>query len=417
MHIKKGDKMKKIVIIGGGVSGVVCAIHSKNDNNEVILLERNNEVLKKLLMTGNGRCNYYNENQSIDNYFSNSKIELEKILTKENTDKVLTFYENLGIVPKIKNGYYYPFSNQAISVKNALLEKLKEKNIKIITNAFVKEINQKGKEFEVIYNDMKMICDQVVLSTGSCAYPKTGSDGNGYYLLEKYHTIIKPLPSLVPLNTNHPNLKNAAGVRSEVTLELFEENKFIKKEEGELQITDYGISGICTFNLSGIISRGLNQGKKEIIKINFVPFIKTLISPWLEDYSKKHPKKNISSLLEGFLNTKIVDILLKESNIKKDRYYKDLTNEEKIKLINSLRHFKVEITSTKGFDSSQTVTGGVSLEEINPYTFESKKVKNLYIIGELLDMDGICGGYNLTIAVLSGILSGEGIKNDTSKTN
>ena len=409
--------MKKIVIIGGGVSGVVCAISSKNKENEVILLERNKEVLKKLLMTGNGRCNYYNENQSIENYYSTSKIELEKIITKENTDKVLKFYEYLGIIPKIKNGYYYPYSNQAINVLDALVEELKEKNIKVITNIDVKEINKKDDLFEIICNNQKIICNQVVVSTGSCAYKKTGSDGSGYNLLKKYHTIIKPLPSLVPLISNHSNLKNATGVRSEVSLELFEENQFQKKEEGELQITDYGISGICTFNLSGIVSRGLNQGKREIIKINFVPFIKTLISPWLEDYSKKHSKKNISSLLEGFLNTKIVDIILKESNIKKDQYYKDLTKEEKIKLINSLRHFKVEISSTKGFDFSQTVTGGVSLEEINPYTFESKIIKNLYIIGELLDIDGICGGYNLTVAVLSGILSGEGIKNDTSKTN
>ena len=410
-------ELKKIVIIGGGVSGVVCAIHAKNKDNEVILLERNKEVLKKLLMTGNGRCNYYNENQSIENYYSNSKIELEKIVTKENTDKVLSFYENLGIIPKIKNGYYYPYSLQAISIKNALIEELKEKNIKVITNIDVKEINKKDDLFEIICNNQKIICNQVVVSTGSCAYKKTGSDGSGYNLLKKYHTIIKPLPSLVPLISNHPNLKNATGVRSEVSLELFEENQFKKKEEGELQITDYGISGICTFNLSGIVSRGLNQGKKEIIKINFAPFIKTLISPWLEDYSKKHPNKNISSLLEGFLNIKIVDTILKESNIKKDRYYKDLEKEEKIKLINSLRHFKVEIISTKGFDFSQTVTGGVSLEEINPYTFESKIIKNLYIIGELLDMDGICGGYNLTLAVLTGILSGEGIQNDTSKTN
>lgn len=410
-------ELKKIVIIGGGVSGVVCALHAKNKNNEVILLERNNDVLKKLLITGNGRCNYYNENQSIENYYSTSKIELEKIITKENTDKVLKFYEYLGIIPKIKNGYYYPYSNQAINVLDALVEELKEKNINVITNATVKDINQKKDHFEVLYNDTKLICDKVVIAAGSCAYRKAGSDESFYELLKKYHTILKPLPSLVPLVATNQNIKKASGVRCEVSLELFEDDSFMKKEEGELQITDYGISGICTFNLSGMVSRGLNQGKREIIKINFVPFIKTLISPWLEDYSKKHPKKNISSLLEGFLNKKIVDVLLLESNIKKDCFYKDLTKEEKIKLMNSLRYFKVEISSTKGFDSSQTVTGGVSLEEINPYTFESKIIKNLYIIGELLDIDGICGGYNLTVAVLSGILSGEGIKNDTSKTN
>ena len=402
----------KIVIIGGGISGIITSINAKSDNNEVIILERNKEPLKKLLLTGNGRCNYYNDNQSIDNYHSTNKEVLEQILTIENINKVLDFYNKLGIIPKIKNGYYYPRSNQAVTIKNALLEKVKEKNIKIITDAYVNEIKKEKDKFIIKYNDEEIICDKVVISTGSSSYPKTGSDGNGYSLLEKYHTIIKPLPALVPLIVKNKELKQLSGVRCDAILELFEDDQYISKEEGELQITDDGISGICTFNLSSKISRGLEDGKKEVIKINFVPFITTLISPWLDDFSKNHQDKNISSLLEGFLNTKIVKIILKVSNINESKYYKDLSNEEKIKLINTLRHYKVEIIGTKGFDSSQTVSGGVSLDEINPKTLESKKCKNLYITGELLDIDGICGGYNITVASLTAILVGESIKND-----
>lgn len=402
----------KIVIIGGGISGIITSINAKSDNNEVIILERNKEPLKKILLTGNGRCNYYNDNQSIDNYHSTNKEVLEQILTIENINKVLDFYNKLGIIPKIKNGYYYPRSNQAVTIKNALLEKVKEKNIKIITDAYVNEIKKEKDKFIIKYNDEEIICDKVVISTGSSSYPKTGSDGNGYSLLEKYHTIIKPLPALVPLIVKNKELKQLSGVRCDAILELFEDDQYISKEEGELQITDDGISGICTFNLSSKISRGLEDGKKEVIKINFVPFITTLISPWLDDFSKNHQDKNISSLLEGFLNTKIVKIILKVSNINESKYYKDLSNEEKIKLINTLRHYKVEIIGTKGFDSSQTVSGGVSLDEINPKTLESKKCKNLYITGELLDIDGICGGYNITVASLTAILVGESIKND-----
>ena len=416
MYEKKGDSMK-VIIIGGGVSGIVCAINSKNDNNEVIVLERNNEPLKKLLMTGNGRCNYYNENTSLDNYHSTNKEILEKIYTKDNLNLVLEFYDKLGIIPKIKNGYYYPNSNQAITIKNALLEEIKNKNINVITNALVKDIIKDKNKFIIKYNDKEIVCDKVIISTGSNSYPKTGSDGFGYELLKEYHTIIKPLPSLVPLVTNNKLIKEISGVRCDCILELFEDNEYIAKEEGELQITDYGISGICTFNLSSYVSRGLYNNHKEVIKINFVPFIKTLISPWLDNYSKKHNNKTISRLLEGFLNYKIVNIILKESNINKDRYYNELSKEEKIKLINTLRYFKVEIIDTKGFDNSQTTSGGISLEEINPNTMESLKINNLYIVGELLDIDGICGGYNLINAVLTGILSGKDIKNDKSKTN
>ena len=253
----------KIVIIGGGISGIITSINAKSDNNEVIILERNKEPLKKLLLTGNGRCNYYNDNQSIDNYHSTNKEVLEQILTIENINKVLDFYNKLGIIPKIKNGYYYPRSNQAVTIKNALLEKVKEKNIKIITDAYVNEIKKEKDKFIIKYNDEEIICDKVVISTGSSSYPKTGSDGNGYSLLEKYHTIIKPLPALVPLIVKNKELKQLSGVRCDAILELFEDDQYISKEEGELQITDDGISGICTFNLSSKISRGLEDGKKE----------------------------------------------------------------------------------------------------------------------------------------------------------
>ena len=400
----------KIGIIGGGISGIIAAITAKDEKNEVVVFERNKDLLKKLLLTGNGRCNYYNDNQSMDNYHSEARDILEQVLTLDNIRKVKDFYDDLGIISKNKNGYYYPYSNQAVTVKNALLEKIREKNITIVTDTYINNIEKVKDKFIIEYNNRKVELDKLIISTGSCAYQQTGSDGNGYDLVKKYHTIIKPLPALVPLISNNDDLKKASGVRCEVILELFEDNNYIKSEKGELQITDYGISGICTFNLSGIIARGLDKHKKEVIKINFVPFVDTLLSTWLEDYSKKNNYKELCALLGGFLNTKIVDMILKCSNLSKYRYYKYLSNEEKLTLINNLRHFKVEITSTKDFSSSQTVTGGVSLKEINPHTLESLKVKGLYIIGELLDIDGICGGYNITCATLTGILAGSDLK-------
>ena len=404
----------KIIVVGGGCSGVVAAINAKNKDNEVVILERNNTLLKKLLLTGNGRCNYFNEIYSIDNYHSNNMDLVNDFISDKNITMSKEFFDNLGIVPKIKNGYYYPYSNQAVSIKDILVNEVNRLGIKVIYDTYVEDIEKEDK-FIIKTNNEEYICDKLILSTGSFAYPKTGSDGIGYSILEKLgHTIIKPVPALVQLNANSKYLKDWDGVRSDVYLELFEDGEYLTKEEGEIQFTNYGLSGICIFNLSHYISRGLLKNKKYIVKINFVPFIKTLISPWLYEYANKNKEKDIYELLEGFLNKKLIPIILKESNIKSSKKYDELTKEEKVKLINSLRHFKVEITSTKGFDSSQVCNGGVSLDEININTMESKIVKDLYIIGELLDINGNCGGYNLTECWISGILSGKSIGEDNA---
>jgi hypothetical protein len=399
--------VEEVIIIGGGASGVVSAIYAKNSNNHVTILERNNDLLKKLLMTGNGKCNYYNDDQSTNNYHSNNMDIVEEIITSNNLSKVVSFFDYLGVIPKIKNGYYYPFSNQAVTIKNMLVKEVKDKKIDVCTNTLVTNIKKINNKFLVTCNTKTYTCDKLVISTGSYAYPKTGSTGMGYlFLKELGHTIIKPLPALVQLISNGNYLKEWNGIRTDVKLSLYEDNKFISSEEGEIQLTDYGISGICTFNLSHYVTRGLDIGKKEVIKINFLPFINSNYKEWLDNFSNKHNNKNIKELLECILNYKLVNVILNKSHISSNLYYLELDDNKKDNLINNLFSFEVLITATKSFDSSQIANGGVSLTEINPNTFESKLVSNLYIIGELLDINGNCGGYNLTIAWLSGILSG-----------
>ena len=401
--------MSDIIIIGGGPSGIVTAIKAKNKNNNVIVLEKNNTPLKKLLLTGNGKCNYFNEIFSTKNYHSMNIDIVDKIISDKNLNSVKEFFDELGIIPKIKNGYYYPFSNQATTIKNVLLREAELKGVNIICNSEVLDIEKKDK-FIIKCTDKEYTCDKLVISMGSKAYPKTGSDGLGYSLLEKLgHSIIKPLPALVQLTSNFKYLKDIDGVRTDVYMELFEDDKYIDSESGELQFTNYGISGICTFNLSNYVTRGLDEGRSEVIKINLVPFIETLITPWMDQYSKKNSNKNLTELLEGFLNYKLVNMILKVSNLKGTNYYKDLTNEEKLELCKNLRSLKIEITGTKSFDNSQICNGGVPLSEINYQTMESNIVKDLYITGELLDMNGNCGGYNLTTCWISGLLAGKDI--------
>lgn len=397
--------MCDIVIIGGGVSGIVSAIKSFNGRNRITILERNDKCLKKLLLTGNGRCNYFNDDTSISNYHSMREDLLDKVINSNNMSRVLDFYNELGIIPKIKNGYYYPFSNQASTVRDALMFEVMKLGISIKYNYLVEKIERSNNKF--IIND-SIVCDKVIIATGSCSYPKTGSDGMGYDFLRKFgHNIIKPLPALVQLNSDFKYCRELSGIRSDVMLSLYEDDEFISSSVGEVQLTDYGISGICTFNLSHFVTRGLDVGKKEVIKVNFLPFIKDNYMEWFNTYSNKHNDKNIYMLLCNILNYKLVKVILKVCSIDNETYYNELDYNSRSLLIDNLTNFRFNIVSTKDFNFSQVCNGGVSLDEVNLSTFESLIVDGLYITGEVLDINGNCGGYNLICAVISGILVGD----------
>lgn len=397
--------MCDIVIIGGGVSGIVSAIKSFNGRNRITILERNDKCLKKLLLSGNGRCNYFNDDTSISNYHSMREDLLDKVINSNNMSRVLDFYNELGIIPKIKNGYYYPFSNQASTVRDALMFEVMKLGISIKYNYLVEKIERSNNKF--IIND-SIVCDKVIIATGSCSYPKTGSDGMGYDFLRKFgHNIIKPLPALVQLNSDFKYCRELSGIRSDVILSLYEDDEFISSSVGEVQLTDYGISGICTFNLSHFVTRGLDVGKKEVIKVNFLPFIKDNYMEWFNTYSNKHNDKNIYMLLCNILNYKLVKVILKVCSIDNEIYYNELDYNSRSLLIDNLTNFKFNIVSTKDFNFSQVCNGGVSLDEVNLSTFESLIVDGLYITGEVLDINGNCGGYNLICAVISGILVGD----------
>ena len=402
--------MSSIVIVGGGASGIVASIFAKKEGNMVIVLERNDSLLKKLLMTGNGRCNYLNEVYSINNYYSEDIDLVSKIINDTNISDVFDFFNSLGIIPTVKNGYYYPFSNQATTIKNALVKEALNRGVEVVYNAVVTDIDYNNFKFNIKTSSNSYVCDKLILACGGMSMPKTGSDGSGYKFLEKLgHSIVKPLPSLVQLTSDFKYLKYWDGVRTSVILKLFQDDNYITSESGEIQLTDYGVSGICVFNLTNIISRGLDLGSKEEIRINFVPFVNIEIDLWLEQYSRKHFDKNIRDLLELFLNYKLVKVILKVSNLDEMQKYEELTDKEKKVLCDNLVNFKVNITGTKGFSYAQITNGGVKLSEIDYNTMESKIIKGLYIIGELLDINGNCGGYNLTSCWISGMLAGKDV--------
>ncbi len=384
----------KVIIIGAGASGLAAGISLLRCGSDVTILERNNISGKKLLLTGAGRCNYFNNDQDLLHYHSSNKDILEKIITNDNIELVKEFIASLGIVPRIKDGYYYPFSNQAYNIKELLERTYLDLGGKINFNYLVKKIEKKNDLFLINNN---LICDKLILATGSKAYKMTGSDGTGYILAEKFnHHIISVLPSLTSLiTTEKTNLK---GVRVDAKVTLYEDGQKIKEELGQVQFTDYGLSGICIFNLSYYAVRGVETTKSEVVTLDLMPFVEKV----------NFSNKKIYDLLLGFLPDKMIGYILKNIDASKDMYYEELSSKQKKRLISLLKEMRFNITSYKDFDFSQVCSGGVSLKEINPLTMESKIVKNLYIIGEMLDVNGDCGGYNLTFAFLSGILTSRG---------
>ncbi len=400
-----------LIIIGGGVSGLTSAIVARRQGVNVTILEKNSKCGKKLLLTGNGRANFWNKSMDLSFYHTSSKKDLEKIITSEK-DNVLDFIHSLGIVERINNGYYYPYTNQAISLWNSLLLGALNLGVKIEYESPVIKI-EKEKNFKIYTKDKCYDADKIILATGGMSYPKTGSDGSGYNLLKKLgHTINKPLPSLVQLRGKENFYKDLKGVRSEVILTVFENKKKIKEEHGELIFTDYGISGICTFNISGIIARGLNKKYEEEIFINFIPWFKGNSMDFInfvDNQEKKLKDYTLGQILEGFLNYKIVNLILKLSNVKNDIKW-SLAPKEKI--VSLLMNFPFKVKETNTFNEAEVTTGGIPLEEINPDNMESKIVKDLYLVGEILDVDGICGGYNLGFAFMSSIKAGRSVLND-----
>lgn len=394
----------KVVIIGGGASGITSAITARRKGYDVVVLEKNSSLLKKLKITGNGHCNYYNEDQDLCHYHSDNSELISMMINSVNLENVSLFFDSIGIIPRIKNGYYYPFSNQAISVCSSLILEAQKLGVVLDTDVEVQEV-KKSNRFQIITTKGVYEADKVIVSTGGMSYQKTGSDGFGYKELKRLgHNIKLLLPGLTPLIIANPK-KEWKGIRTDVSISLLENNKLVRKESGEIQLTEDGISGICTMQLSSYISKGLYLGKDERIKINFLPFIdEDKFFVFMDNRSKKMKNRTIMELLEGVLNYKLISVILKkEQNL----IWDECNNKEREFIKKNLLSYMVEVVDTKSFNYSQVTLGGVSLLEVNLETMESKKVKDLYITGELLDITGDCGGYNLTIAWITGLIAGE----------
>ena len=402
--------MAKVAIIGGGAAGLTASIYASK-NHDVTVFEKNKVCGKKITMTGNGRCNYWNADQDLSHYHSSSKKMLDVFLESFNREEVFSFFEEIGLYPEIKNGYYYPYSLQAASVRNVLLEKAKLQNVQFKNECEVLKIEVGAdQKFKIYTTEDTYIFDKVILANGSKAGISEEKNSSGYFLASQLgHKIIAVNPSLVQLVGKASFFKDWAGVRALANCTLYIENQKEKESAGEVQFTNYGVSGICIFNLSRDVKENLEKEKKVEVHFDFLPFLssdqKTL--EWLEKRAKLLKNFTLETMFENLIPYKLLFVLLKQAHLKKEEYWENLREKEKENLVKTLKDFSLEIVDTKGFLNAQACSGGVCLEEVFLNTMESKIVKNLYIIGELLDVDGDCGGYNLGFAWMSGIKAGK----------
>jgi predicted Rossmann fold flavoprotein len=404
----------KIIIIGAGASGIMAAISAARNHAQVTILEHTDCIGKKILATGNGRCNITNIEQSPINYRSDNEGFQRTILEQFNEIETLKLFGEMGIYTKNKNGYIYPNSEQASAVLEVLKIELDRLRVKIIRNIKVSKIEKKGKSFCVHTDLENYTCDKVIIATGSKAAPKTGSDGSGYTIARNLgHNIIKPLPALVQLRCSGDYFKNLAGVRCDARLDLIIDDKLKVKDQGELQLTDYGISGIPTFQISRYAVRALDSGKDVKVNIDFMPDFKLdEFSLFLRIRIEKALHKNLEQLFIGLLNKKLIHVIIKKAKLSPKSLCSDLKDNQIQYLIDGIKNFKVNVTSFNSFDQAQVCSGGVNTRDISPITMESLKVSGIYFAGEVVDIDGICGGYNLQWAWSSGYVAGQCASND-----
>ncbi len=409
-----------VIVIGGGASGMTAAIACARLHKNVMILEHNDKLGRKLSATGNGKCNYTNKLQTMECYRGTQKKVVKEVLEQFGVEHTLSFFRDLGIYPKEKNGYYYPFSEQAASMIEAMRLELEHLKVKIKCKEHIVKVEKKKDEFLVFTETYTYCAKKVILATGGIASKKLGSCGTGYEIAKSLgHTVTNLYPALTGLKVKE-NVHTLAGIRIKAEITLFVENVNLKKnkenhdkerkayrEIGELQLTSYGISGIPVFQLSRFATVGLGEGKKVTASIDFLPdFSLDELLDFVMLLKKQNFYKTMGTFLNGVLDNKLVGELLKRINIDKNKKVEGVTKEELFRFCHCIKEFTCAIIDSNGFDNAQVTAGGVSLLEIIPNTMESKKTKGLYLVGELLDVDGICGGYNLQWAWATGYLAG-----------
>jgi len=402
------------IIIGGGAAGLAACAYLAARGAQVIVLERLDRVGKKIMAAGNGRCNL--SNVSMDaSFYAEAASFVSLVYRKTPPEEVLGFFTSLGLMTAQEDGRIYPRTMMASSVLDVLRNACSRENVRMLTGALVTSLtpSRRGGWSVQLENGEGFFAPAVICAAGGSAAPHLGTDGCGVNMLSSLGHSITPLhPALVQLKSDHPALRSLKGIRIQASLTLFADGKAQAEETGELLFADYGVSGVCVFQLSRHAAKALAARKSVQLKINLLPEIpQSQIKVWLSGRIERLPNIPVRDLFTGVFPRLLTQAILRDADLLPEIPAQSLTAKQTDILSQTISAFTLSVTGTQGMKNAQVTAGGVSLDEINPETMASLLFDGLYLAGEVTDVDGPCGGYNLHYAFASALTAAKAISN------
>lgn len=406
--------MSKVLVIGGGAAGMMAAVVAAKNHHEVLLFDKNEKLGKKLFITGKGRCNITNAcdmDTLFDHIVTNSKFLYSAFYTFSNLDTI-DFFEEMGLKTKIERGNrVFPESDKSSDVIGALQAELKRLGVKVHYHAEVTELVIKDKKVKGIrIKDDKTVVtgDKIIVATGGLSYKTTGSTGDGYkFARDIGHLVTDTYPSLVPFNIKEQFIKELQGLSlKNIRISITSKNKEIFNDFGEMLFTHFGVSGPLILSASSYIIPYM-KNKDVKLKIDLKPALTQdqLDARIIRDFDE-FKNKQFKNSLDNLLPKKLIPIIIALSEINPEKKTNFITKEERTTLVNTIKGMDLSISSLREYNEAVITKGGISVKEINPATMESKLISGVYFIGEVLDLDGLTGGFNLQIAWSTGYLAG-----------
>lgn len=404
-------KMADMIVVGAGAAGLVAAITAARTGQKVLLLEQNSKIGKKILVSGNGKCNIDNRYIDLHRFHGENPDFIEAVLKGYDFQVVEKFFTSLGLaLIEGKEGKMFPMSLQASSVVEMLEYEAKKSGVEILCDAAVTSLGKENDTFTVETSQGKQRCKKLLLASGSPAAPQLGGSNSGYAFATKMgHTLIPRHPSLVQLCSEETWVKACAGVKIAGAAQLYANGEYITEKKGDLLFTNYGISGLAILDLSREVSTRLANYDYCELHLDLMPELsKEKLTNLLLGRIDESSEKPIEIWLHGVINKKLISIILEQSKCRAKQEH-ELNRKEVSKLVYTLKNLKLSINETKGFQGAEVATGGINTREIDPETMESKLVPNLYFAGEILDVDGDRGGFNFHFAWVSGLRAGNSL--------
>ena len=410
----------EIAVIGAGPSGCMASAAAARNGRETLLYDANDRIGRKIYATGNGRCNLTNLHMDNTCYHTGGREDLSAFFARFSVEDHIRFWESEGIYLHDRQGYVYPRTDQAATIAEAFEKILREARVRFLPEQRVTEVRPyegegSGRFLIETQSGERCFARKVILAGGGAAGPQYGSSGDMYRIAKNLgHSVTKPLPALVPLFTDDGDISAAAGARCDAGITLLCDGSEPVSERGELQMTERGISGIPVFQLSSAAARALDQGGKVTAVIDLLPDFEK--EKWEAEISRRMREERncmLGVFFLGLVNKKVLDLILRKRGLQAEKKASKVQEEVLIGIMEDMRALKVNICRTGDFRLAQVTSGGIPLSEVSG-DLESLKCPGLYFAGELLDVDGICGGYNLQWAMTSGWIAGTGAAKERS---